>query len=111
MRGGLRAGVGALVPDLDLVVTVDLPVERFIEIRDDGIGGANPAGNGLVGIEDRVSALGGQLRVECPACGGTVVSAVLPIADQRVPQQTVPGSPCRHAGLASCPSKPECSDG
>jgi hypothetical protein len=27
-----------------------------IEIRDDGIGGANPAGNGLVGIEDRVSA-------------------------------------------------------
>jgi glucose-6-phosphate-specific signal transduction histidine kinase len=43
-----------------------------IEIRDDGIGGANPAGNGLVGIEDRVSALGGQLRVECPACGGTV---------------------------------------
>jgi hypothetical protein len=52
-----------------------------IEIRDDGIGGANPAGNGLVGIEDRVSALGGQLRVECPACGGTVVSAVLPIAN------------------------------
>jgi GAF domain-containing protein len=120
MRGGLRAGVGALISGLDLVVTVDLPAERFspvveasayfvvaealtnvlkharaqqatvtgslddgmlnIEIRDDGIGGANPAGNGLVGIEDRVSALGGQLRVECPACGGTVVSAVLPIA-------------------------------
>jgi signal transduction histidine kinase len=49
-----------------------------IEICDDGIGGADLAGNGLAGIEDRVLALGGRLRVESPSSGGTVVSAVLP---------------------------------
>jgi GAF domain-containing protein len=52
-----------------------------IEVCDDGIGGADPAGNGLMGIEDRVSALGGRLRVESPSSGGTVVSAVLPTSE------------------------------
>ena len=33
-----------------------------IEVRDDGIGGADPDGHGLVGLRDRVTALGGRLR-------------------------------------------------
>ena len=50
-----------------------------VEIRDDGIGGADPAGHGLLGLADRATALGGRLEVESPASGGTVVTATLPV--------------------------------
>jgi signal transduction histidine kinase len=119
-RGGLQAGVNAIVTRLDLPVAVDVTAERFpaeieasayfvvaealtnvvkhararhaelkafvkdetlhVEVRDDGIGGADPAGHGLVGMADRVAALGGRLRIESPPEGGTVVSATLPLA-------------------------------
>jgi PAS domain S-box-containing protein len=51
-----------------------------VEVRDDGIGGADPNGHGLVGLADRVSALGGRLHVESPTDGGTVVTATLPLS-------------------------------
>ena len=51
-----------------------------VEVRDDGIGGADPSGRGLVGINDRVTALGGQFSIESPAGGGTVLTATLPIS-------------------------------
>jgi PAS domain S-box-containing protein len=51
-----------------------------VEVRDDGIGGADPSGRGLVGIKDRATALGGRLSVESPAGGGTVLTARLPIS-------------------------------
>jgi signal transduction histidine kinase len=50
-----------------------------VEVRDDGLGGANPRGHGLVGLGDRATALGGRLTVESPAAGGTLVSATLPL--------------------------------
>jgi PAS domain S-box-containing protein len=50
-----------------------------VEVRDDGIGGADPDGRGLIGLRDRATALGGQLDVECPASGGTLVAATLPL--------------------------------
>jgi signal transduction histidine kinase len=50
-----------------------------VEVRDDGIGGADPSGHGLVGMADRVSALGGKLSLQSPARGGTVVTATLPL--------------------------------
>jgi signal transduction histidine kinase len=50
-----------------------------VEVRDDGLGGADPRGRGLVGINDRVTALAGQLRVDSPAGGGTVLTATLPL--------------------------------
>jgi signal transduction histidine kinase len=50
-----------------------------IEVRDDGIGGADPRGHGLLGIGDRVAALGGRLRIESPRGAGTVLTAELPI--------------------------------
>jgi signal transduction histidine kinase len=50
-----------------------------VEVRDDGVGGADPDGHGLVGIGDRATALGGQLEVESPAGGGTLVAATLPL--------------------------------
>src|SRR3954471_6445578 len=50
-----------------------------IEIRDDGIGGADEtAGTGLQGLADRVAALDGTLRILSPPGAGTVVTADLP---------------------------------
>ena len=50
-----------------------------VEVRDDGTGGAEPTGHGLVGLRDRATALGGRLSVESPPRGGTVLTAVLPL--------------------------------
>jgi signal transduction histidine kinase len=52
----------------------------YVNVRDDGIGRADPGGHGLVGIGDRVSALGGRLEIESPAGGGTLVAATLPLS-------------------------------
>jgi signal transduction histidine kinase/PAS domain-containing protein len=46
-----------------------------VQVRDDGIGGARPDGSGLLGLVDRLAVLDGQLRVESPADGGTLVAA------------------------------------
>jgi signal transduction histidine kinase len=54
-----------------------------LEVRDDGIGGADPGGHGLVGINDRVTALGGGLTVDSTAGGGTRIAATLPVASVR----------------------------
>jgi signal transduction histidine kinase len=51
-----------------------------LTIRDDGVGGADPArGSGLVGLRDRVEALGGELDVESPEGGGTALLVVIPL--------------------------------
>lgn len=54
-----------------------------VEIRDDGKGGADVAGSGIVGLCDRAEALGGFLTVESPPGGGTTIRAVLAIAEPR----------------------------
>jgi signal transduction histidine kinase len=50
-----------------------------VEVRDDGIGGAEPGGSGLVGLGDRLAVLDGALRVESPADGGTLIAAAIPL--------------------------------
>ncbi|MEA2340157.1 MAG: hypothetical protein QOG11_234, partial [Solirubrobacteraceae bacterium] len=50
-----------------------------VQVRDDGIGGARPGGSGLIGLADRLTALGGTLRVGSPAAGGTLVTAAIPL--------------------------------
>jgi signal transduction histidine kinase len=119
IRGGLRAGVEAVVDRLDLPVQVHVRSERFateieasayfivaealtnvvkhanasraevtaaaegdalvVQIRDDGIGGADVESDGLMGLRDRSTALGGRLTVKSPPGEGTVVTAVLPL--------------------------------
>jgi signal transduction histidine kinase len=51
----------------------------LIEVRDDGIGGADRNGRGLVGIGDRVTALDGRLMIASPPGVGTLVAATLPL--------------------------------
>ncbi|WP_324343391.1 CHASE3 domain-containing protein [Baekduia sp.] len=122
-RGGLRAGLDALVSRVRVPVDVDvdgavagdrLPAEieasayfvvaealtnvvkhsrarsaevkawvedraLHLDVRDDGVGGARPDGTGLLGLNDRVAALGGRLRVESPPGRGTRIAATLPL--------------------------------
>jgi signal transduction histidine kinase len=118
-RGGLRAGVEALVTRMPLPVTVDVAVGRLpaaieapayfvvaealtnvvkhsgaesaavsasvddgvlrVEVRDDGVGGAREDGTGLVGLDDRLAALDGALRIESPVGNGTLVAAAIPV--------------------------------
>jgi signal transduction histidine kinase len=52
-----------------------------IAVRDDGIGGADGDGHGLLGIRDRVAALGGRLRIDSPPDEGTVLVAELRLPD------------------------------
>ena len=50
-----------------------------IEVRDDGIGGADPGrGTGLRGLEDRVASLGGDFEVDSSPGAGTTVVARIP---------------------------------
>jgi PAS domain S-box-containing protein len=52
----------------------------FVEVADDGVGGADETGGtGLRGLVDRVEALGGRLTVSSPAGTGTRVRAELPV--------------------------------
>jgi signal transduction histidine kinase len=50
-----------------------------LSIRDDGAGGADPArGSGLIGLTDRVDAVGGTIEVTSPAGQGTTLRVTLP---------------------------------
>ena len=122
-RGGLQAGVVAVVARLDLPVDVEVPAERFpaeieasayfivvealtnvvkharatraevtatvadgmlsVTVRDDGTGGADPYGHGLVGMHDRAAALGGRLEIDSPVGAGTLLSVTLPLSTAR----------------------------
>jgi len=50
-------------------------------IRDDGIGGADSRkGSGLIGLQDRVEALGGHMEITSPPGSGTSVHISIPLA-------------------------------
>ena len=51
----------------------------LLSITDDGVGGADPhKGSGLIGLIDRVEALGGKLRISSVAGSGTSLRATIP---------------------------------
>jgi glucose-6-phosphate-specific signal transduction histidine kinase len=56
-----------------------------LAIRDDGIGGADPArGSGLAGLSDRIEALGGTLKSPAPG-GGTTLLIEIPSKARATP--------------------------
>jgi signal transduction histidine kinase len=53
-----------------------------LSVRDDGVGGATPGpGSGLIGLTDRVEALGGTIALHSPAGNGTSLQVDLPIGE------------------------------
>jgi signal transduction histidine kinase len=66
-----------------------------VEVVDDGVGGASERdGSGLLGLRDRVEAIGGTLRIESAAGVGTRVAAALPVL------RSTSGAAERRAGRA-----------
>jgi len=51
-----------------------------VAISDNGVGGADPRGQGLTGLADRVAGVDGRLSVHSPAGGGTVIEVGLSCA-------------------------------
>lgn len=49
-----------------------------VRVRDDGCGGADPGGGGLLGLARRVAAIDGTFHVDSPPGGPTVITAELP---------------------------------
>jgi signal transduction histidine kinase len=69
-------------PVVDVAVTADGGALR-VDVRDDGRGGADPAeGSGLLGLRDRVEAIGGTMRLTSPPGAGTSLRVELPLVDQ-----------------------------
>lgn len=68
-----HSGADAITIDVDR----DGPVLR-LAVRDDGRGGADPAGTGLAGLARRVAALDGRFAVDSPSGGPTTIVAELP---------------------------------
>ena len=64
---------------------VDILIERAdgaltVQVRDDGVGGADVSrGSGLIGLRDRVEAVGGTMTLDSPARAGTILTVRLPV--------------------------------
>jgi PAS domain S-box-containing protein len=70
----------AQASEVHMSVVVD-DARVSVTIRDDGTGGADPRrGSGLVGLHDRVAALGGALTVKSEPGAGTMLTARIPVA-------------------------------
>ncbi|MEU4428337.1 GAF domain-containing protein [Actinoplanes sp. NPDC024001] len=62
-------------------VTAEAPDGTLVlRVHDDGAGGADPArGSGLLGLKDRIEALGGTFEINSPAGTGTTVTCRVPL--------------------------------
>ena len=88
------------------VVSVAVEVhDRVLRVRvsDDGRGGADPgAGSGLVGLKDRVEALGGRFSVQTAPDAGTTVHAELPLRGPAPSRfELPPGGPTDRIGRSA----------
>jgi signal transduction histidine kinase len=66
-----RASLATVTVDADDVLV-------HLSVADDGLGGANPRGSGLIGLKDRVEALGGRMDITSNHREGTTLSAEIP---------------------------------
>jgi signal transduction histidine kinase len=66
----------------NVTVRVESDDDRlWLGIRDDGVGGADFGhGSGLVGLKDRVEALGGSIRLQSAPAAGTSLEVELPLS-------------------------------
>ena len=65
-----------------------------VDVRDDGRGGADfGRGSGLLGLKDRVEALGGSISLQSAAGAGTIMQIAVPLDDPSRPRWPTGGSP------------------
>jgi signal transduction histidine kinase len=85
------------------VVTVELDMDGsgvHLLVRDDGVGGADVrAGSGLIGMSDRLAALGGVVEVWSPANQGTRLEVRVPLSPD---EPLSDGQPSRPGHLRLC---------
>jgi signal transduction histidine kinase len=75
-------------------------------VRDDGRGGADFGhGSGLVGLRDRVEALGGHLWLHSPPGTGTTLQAQVPVGPTRLTTAGDPGPGAAHSAQAVPPRR------
>ncbi|MGW9632362.1 sensor histidine kinase [Agromyces sp. NPDC055520] len=53
--------------------------ELELVVRDNGVGGASAEGSGMLGISDRVDAVGGRFRLDSPPGAGTTITVRIPV--------------------------------
>jgi signal transduction histidine kinase len=97
---------------------IDILIERAdgaltVQVRDDGAGGADAShGSGLIGLRDRVEAIGGTLTLDSPPGAGTVLTARLPVTmdlSERAVVRAVSQSRARPAARVVRPGGPRCA--
>jgi signal transduction histidine kinase len=77
-----NAAKHASASEVSIAVAADADAV-WATIADDGVGGATLAGgSGLIGLVDRVEALGGRLTLDSPSGRGTTIRIELPLADR-----------------------------
>ena len=81
-----------LFRSIDVMIDGDANGFLQVTVKDNGAGRAKPAGAekglGLRGMEERVAALGGMLRIEAPAAGGVRLIATIPSRGNATPGST-----------------------
>ncbi len=84
------ANIGKHAEATSATVSVRAVDERlFVEVSDDGRGGAGlDGGSGMLGLLDRVGALGGTLTVDSPPGHGTRVVAEIPLTERAAADAT-----------------------
>jgi glucose-6-phosphate-specific signal transduction histidine kinase len=78
--GGTDQRRRALAGDAAQVTVVVANRTLRVEVRDDGIGGADREGHRLQGMADRVAALRGRQHIDTSRAGGTRLAAEPPLA-------------------------------
>jgi PAS domain S-box-containing protein len=86
-------------------VRLEVAADRcVVEVRDDGVGGASPQSetSGLVGLSDRLGAIGGTLDIISPHSGGTVLRASVPLPQDPIPQGKAPPAGLQPLSQLTC---------
>ena len=88
---------------VDVEVDVVDEVLRML-VRDDGVGGADPSrGSGLVGLSDRVEAVGGTIQISSPSGGGTTLLVTIPLSPASLPACHAVGHFAEYVDVAVVP--------